>query len=131
MPRLGGSEGQKVAFLSYIAAINHGSYETMSQFYHRNVSDNSPDTGTIYGREALVEFIKNLHKKVKIAAEVRRIIADDDAIYAEIISTITAIQDAPALGRNMKKGETCIVKHLCVYELREGLIYKVEVTPST
>lgn len=80
---------------------------------------------------ALVQFLKDLHNKVKIAAEVRRITADVYAIYAEIISTITAIQDAPVLGHNMKKGESRIVKHLCVYELREGLIYKVEVTPST
>ena len=131
MPRLGGSQGQKIAFLSYIDAINHGAFETLSQFYHHEVSDNTPGTEVIHGREALVEFIKGLHKEVEIAAEVRRIIADDNAIYAEIVSTITAIQDGPTLRRDMKKGETGIIKYLCVYELREGLIYKVDVTPCT
>ena len=124
-PRLGGSVGQRAAFYAYVAALNHGDFSRASQYFHPKISLSVPRFQVQKGLDAVVAFMKDSHGRFKIVEEVRRIIADDNAIYAEIDCTLTANKDDPD-GTGLKKGETRVMEESCVYELKEGLIYKIE-----
>ena len=128
-PRLGGSVGQKAAFYTYFAALNHEDFSAAAQFLHADVSFSVPNSQVGKGRDAVVNFLKYTRTRFRIKEEVRRVIADDAAICAEITCTLTAIEDALDMEGGLKKGETQVMEFICVYELKDGLIYKMEATP--
>jgi hypothetical protein len=128
-PRLGADEGQKAAFLGYISAINNAAFDTFPQFYHPDVTLHLPSFGEIKGRDGVVAFFKPMFELVREKLEVTRLIADDDGICAEMISTFVAVQDAPKFFiKPLKKGETVTVQLITMYELKDGLIYRMQAT---
>jgi hypothetical protein len=128
-PRLGGSNGQKAAFMAYISAVNSGAPETFAKFYHRQVVLNLPRVGEIKGPEGIVGYYKPLFEKVREHLEVTRLIADDDGICAEFHTTFTALQDYPDFSvKPLKKGDVVTVNSIVMYELKDGLIYRIHVS---
>jgi hypothetical protein len=123
-PRLGGSEGQKAAFMASISAINAAAVGTFSQFYHEEVVLSLPRVGEIKGREGIKAFYEPMFEKVKEKVKVNRLIADDEGICADVTCTFTALMDVPDFTiKAMKKGENLTSELIVVYELKEGLIY--------
>jgi hypothetical protein len=128
-PRLGSSNGQKAAFLSYISAVNAGAYDTFAKFYHPDVLLNLPNVGELKGPDGIRGFYKSLFEKVKEHLDVKRLIADDDGICAEFHTTFTAVQDHPEFSvKPLKKGDVVVSDTIVMYELKDGLIYRIHVS---
>jgi hypothetical protein len=128
-PKLGGSEGQKAAFMGYISAINSASVDTFVEFYHDEVVLSLPRVGEIKGREEIKGFYKLLFEKVRERLSVKRLIADDEGICADLTSTFTALRDVPDFSAGaMKKGDSLESELVVSYELKDGLIYRIHAT---
>jgi SnoaL-like domain len=127
-PRLGGSPGQKAAFMAYISAVNNGAIETFAQFYHPEVVVSIPGLEELKGREGIIGHYKPMFEKVREKLQVNHLIADDEAICADITSTFIAVQDAPDFTvKPLKKGETLTNNILVIYKLKDGLIYRMKI----
>lgn len=128
-PRLGGSEGQKAAFMGYISAINAAAVDTFSEFYHEEVVLSLPGAGEIKGRDGIKAFYKSMFEKVREKLKVNRLIADDEGICADVTSTFTALMDVPDFSiKAMKKGESLTSELIVVYTLKDSLIYRIQAT---
>ena len=128
-PRLGGSEGQKAAFMAYLSAINAAAVDTFSEFYLEEVVLWLPSAGEITGREGIKAFYKPMFEKVRETLKVNRLIADDEGICADVSSTFTALMDVPDFSvKAMEKGESLTIELIVVYTLKNGLIYRIQVT---
>ena len=86
-------------------------------------------TEELKGKAKIAAFYKDLFSRVKEKLEVHRLIADDEAIFAECTARFTAIEDAPDFAvKALKKGESGSSEFLAVYELKDGLIKNIQVT---
>jgi len=127
--RLGRSPGQRASYFSYIAAFNRGDLETFPLFYHPDIVLEIPSVGKLKGREGIIGFYKDLFQKVREEIVVHRLIADEDSMCVEISSEFTAVEDAPNFHITpLKKGESLTKHSVVLYDLKDGLIHRVQIT---
>lgn len=128
-PRLGPSYGQRAAYLSYITAFNNGDLEMFPLFYHPEIVVSIPGKGELKGREGVQGFYKSLFQTVRETITIHRLIADKDGMCVDITSEFTAVADAPNFHiQALKKGESITKHSVVMYELKDGLIYRVQIT---
>jgi ketosteroid isomerase-like protein len=127
-PRLGGSPGQRAAFLAYTRAFSGAEYERFAAFYTDDVVLELPSVPVIRGRRGIVDFYSKMFKSVRESLEIHRVTADDAGIAGEFTSIFTAQQDAPDfVVAPLRKGESVRVRVFVHYELRDGLISHIKV----
>ncbi len=127
---LGPSPVQRQAFNAYTRAFSSADLDTAGQFYTDDVVCEL-STLTLNGRDGIVNFYKDMFEKVRENLELHRLIADGDALCADITSTFTAVEDASDFApMPLKKGEVRTVPVFVVYTLREGKISRIKVARS-
>lgn len=83
----------------------------------------------IKGREGIKGFYGPMFEKVRERLEVNRLVADDGGICVDLTSTFTALRDVPEFSAGpLKKGESVKSELVVMYELKDGLIYRIHAT---
>jgi ketosteroid isomerase-like protein len=127
-PRLGGSAGQRAAFLAYTRAFSEAEYERFSAFYADDVVLELPALPPIRGRQGIVDFYAKMFRTVRESLEIHQVTADDAGIAGDFTSVFTAVEDAPDfVVRPLQKGEAVGVRVFVHYRLRDGLIGHIKV----
>jgi hypothetical protein len=130
-PKLGGSAGQRAAFLAYTRAFSGAEYERFSAFYTDDVVLELNSMPPIRGRQGIVDFYSKMFPSVRENLEIHQIVADDNGIAGDFTSVFTAVRDAPdfVVGP-LKQGESISVRVFVYYTLKDGLISRIKVARS-
>lgn len=126
--RLGGSLEQRQAFMEYARAFSNAEFERFSQYYADDATCTLPGNIVLRGKQGIVEFYREMFKRVRENLTLHQLIADDTGIAADVTSQFTAIEDAPEfLVAPLRKGEFVKVPVFVHYELRDGRIFRIKV----
>jgi len=127
--RLGGSLEQRQAFMEYTRAFSNAECDRFSAYYTDDVVCELGGAGIVLrGRQAIVDFYREMFKTVRESLTLHRLIADDSGLAADVTSQFTAIADAPGFViAPLKKGEFIRLPVFVHYELRDGKIARIKV----
>ena len=126
-PRLGGTPEQRQAYHEYTRAFSDGEFERFGAYYTQDVVCELA-ASSLNGRQAILDFYREMFKSVREHLTVHQIIADEQGIAADITSQFTAIADAPNfVVAPLRKGEFIRVRVFVYYTLRDGKISHIKV----
>lgn len=109
------------AFRSYVRAFNENEFDEFSSYYADDVVFELGDRLRLEGRDAIVEFYRNVGKQVEETLEVSYVIADGDRIAAELVTEFRAIEDVPDfIAGSLASDETLKIISFVHYELQNG-----------
>lgn|GEM_PF-432238 len=129
LPKLGAHAGQQAAFYAYTSAFSAGLAPQYSSYYTDDISLVLPSAPALSGKQAIVDYYTAMAASVREAVAVQSVIFDDHAVSAHIVSTFTAVADAPDFPVGaLKAGQAWRVPLNVNYTLREGLISRIEVS---
>ncbi len=127
---LGGSPVQRQAFNAYTSAFSSADLGTASRYYTEDVVCELGSL-TLNGRDAIVNFYKDMFQKVRESLQLHRLVADENGLCADITSTFTAVEDASDFApMPLQKGQVLVVPVFVLYTLREGRICRIQVARS-
>jgi hypothetical protein len=127
-PRLGGSAGQRAAFLAYTRAFSEGEFDIFAGYYTDDVILELGSVPPIKGKDGIIGYYRKMFQEVRENLKINRLVADDDGIAADITASFTAVKDAPGfVVIPLKKGESASLHVLVYYTLRNGLISHIQV----
>ena len=127
-PRLGGSPGQRAAFLAYTRAFSEAEFDLFGDYYTDNVILELGSVPPIHGKDGIIGYYRKMFQEVREDLKINRLVADDDGIAADFTARFTAIKDAPGFTVvPLKKGESINLHVFVHYILRNGLISHIQV----
>jgi hypothetical protein len=127
-PRLGGSSGQRAAFLAYTRAFSEGELDIFAGYYTNDVVLELSSVPPIKGKDGIISYYRKMFQEVREDLKINRLVADDEGIAADITARFTAIKDAPNFNViPLKKGESASLHVLVYYTLLNGLISHIQV----
>ena len=127
-PRLGGSPGQRAAFLAYTRAFSEGEFDLFAAYYTDDVILELGSVPPIHGKNGIIGYYRKMFREVREDLKINRVVADDDGIAADITARFTAITDAANFTVTpLKKGESASLHVFVHYTLRNGLISHIQV----
>ncbi|MGH8218004.1 MAG: nuclear transport factor 2 family protein [Steroidobacteraceae bacterium] len=129
--RLGSTLEQRQAFMEYTRAFSNAEFERFSRYYTDDVTCTLTRGIVLRGKDSIVEFYREMFKRVRETLTLHHLIADDTGIAADITSQFTAIEDAPEfVVAPLAKGEFVRVPVFVHYELTDGRISRISVARS-
>ncbi len=127
-PRLGGSAGQRAAFLAYTRAFSEGEFDLFAAYYTDDVILELGSVPPIHGKNGIVGYYRKMFQEVREDLKINRLVADNDGIAADFTARFTAIKDAPNFTVTpLKKGESASLHVFVHYNLRNGFISHIQV----
>jgi len=127
-PRLGGTPGQRAAFLAYTRAFSEGEFDLFAAYYADDVILELGSVPPIHGKDGIIGHYRKMFQEIREDLKINRFIADEDGIAADITAQFTAIKDMPDFTVTpLKKGETASLNTFVHYTLRNGLISHIQV----
>ena len=131
IPRLGGSHpGHEAARRSYKAAFNAHDYERFGTFYTDDVVLEMGDAVPIRGRDAVLAYYRTFFDRVDEDVRETAVTASDDIISTESNVHYTVKLDMPGFPfGTLQQNESRDLKLSTVYDLRDGLISRIRITP--
>jgi len=118
--------------MEYARAFSDADFERFSQYYTDDVVCALGGPGIVLrGKDAVVEFYREMFKTVRETLTLHRLIADDSGIAVDVTSQFTAIEDAPDfVVAPLRKGEFVRVPVFVHYELRDGRMVAADSSTS-
>jgi hypothetical protein len=127
-PRLGGSPGQRAAFLAYTRGFSEGEFDTFPTYYTDDVILELGPIPPIHGKSGIIDYYRKMFQAVREDLKINRLVADKDGIAADFTARFTAIKDAPDFTVGpLRKGESASLNVFVHYTLRDGLISHIQV----
>jgi hypothetical protein len=129
VPKIGPTPEGIAAFHDYAQAFSGGDIERFPLFYTEDViAEWGPSVGVLHGRDAIVETIGHSLERIEETLEIRSVAATDDAVFVEMVDTLTATQDwldhpvAP-----LRAGESLSETFIVRYGLEDGRINRITI----
>ena len=130
-PRLGGTPEQREAYMAYTRAFSAADFDRFSACYTDDVVCELTAGIVLRGKNAIVDFYREMFKTVRESLTLHHLIADDTGLAASITSQFTAVEDAPNfVVAPLAKGECVRVPVFVHYLLRDGKIAHIKVGRS-
>jgi hypothetical protein len=127
-PRLGGSPGQRAAFLAYTRGFSEGEFETFPAYYADDVILELGSVPPIHGKSGIIDYYRKMFQEVREDLKINRLVADNDGIAADFTARFTAVKDALDFTvAPLKKGASVSLNVFVHYTLRDGLISHIQV----
>jgi len=122
---LGGSAAQRLAFLAYAKAFSDAAFDVFPAYYCEDVVLEL-STVRLEGRQAIVDFYRDMFGRIRETLTLHRLIADADGLCADITSTFTCLEDARDFGpMPLAKGQVLTIPLAVIYSLRGGRICRI------
>ncbi|MXO66158.1 nuclear transport factor 2 family protein [Altericroceibacterium endophyticum] len=127
-PRLGAHPSQIAAYHAYTAAFSNADHARYSAFYTDDVTLKLNTMPQINGKQGIVDFYAPMFEGIREDLTIHKLLADDDAIFADTTSTFTALRDSPDfVVMPLAEGDWVKVRVFVFYTLRDGLISAIRV----
>lgn len=111
------------AFAEYLRRFNAGD-DRYAELYDENVVfDHGPFYGVLRGRQAIIDFYRNIRTQMKETVTARAVVIDREKkmMMAELTTELRAIKDGVKLAsRTMNTGDLYTSRGTVVYELNDA-----------
>lgn len=123
----------KERFEEYLSLFNAGD-ERYAQFYDENVVfHHAPMFGVLRGRQAILEFYRNIRTQVSEQVTPHAVVVDNrqGMMAAELSTRLVALRDGIAMpSGNLNTGDTIISEGTVYYTLKDGRIVNIRGSKS-
>ena len=85
----------KRLFAEYIASFNRDDFEGFGKYYADDVVLELGKRKTLRGRQAILDFYREVKSKIRETLVIRNVIADEAGLAAEIATEFHALEDWP------------------------------------
>jgi hypothetical protein len=105
-------------FRAYIAAFNAHDYVRLVEYYDPDVQLVIGNGTVLRGRQAIVDFYRNVNDATTRQIEILQTWSDGDVLAAEIQSEFVALRDAPDFTSGpMARGDRYYLNSFALYDL--------------
>lgn len=116
------------AYAAYLERFNAGD-ESYAEIYHPDVVfEHDPKFGTLRGRQAIIEFYRNIRQQLKEEVKVSTLVIDNERglMAAELTTRLVATRDGVDMpsGR-LNTGDAIITRGTVYYGLKDGRIVSI------
>ncbi len=125
-------------FAIYIDAFNRDDFDGYCRFYRRDVRMSLNGNILLNGAEEVRAFYARSHRQLRQHIQVSHVLADRDALFANLTGEFLALEDCPAFSMgSLSRGDRLISSSLAHYQLQNGRIcavttarYRLESIPA-
>jgi hypothetical protein len=111
----------KQLFAEYIASFNRDDFEGFSKYYADDVVLELGKRKTLHGRQAIIDFYREVKSKIRETLVIRNVIADEAGLAAEIATEFHALVDWPEfIAGPIGKGESIHIVSFVHYTIVNG-----------
>ena len=124
-----GAGMNKQLFGEYIASFNRDDFEGFSKYYADDVVLELGKRKTLHGRQAIVDFYREVKSKIRETLVIRNVVADDAGLAAEIATEFHALVDWPDfIAGPIRKGESIHIVSWIFYTIVKGRFQTIRST---
>jgi hypothetical protein len=119
----------KQLFGEYIASFNRDDFEGFSKYYADDVVLQLGNRKTLHGRQAIIDFYREVKSKIRETLVINRVVADETGLAAEIATQFHALEDWPDfIAGPIAKGESIHIVSWVFYTIVNGRFQTIRST---
>jgi len=117
----------EVDFREYVARFNERDYEGFGDYYAEDVVFELGDRKRIEGRDAILDFYREVHERVEESLAVEWVAVGDDGLAAELTTEFRATEDwDDFVGGPIREGESIRFVSFVHYRVDDGRFTRVK-----
>lgn len=118
----------KEAFADYISAFNRKDFGEFGKYYAKDVVLELNASFQLNGRDAILDFYRQVQAHIHETTQVHQVIADADGLAAELETEFLCLNDWPDFpGEPMKKGDLLRRIGFALYSVRDHKFTQIKV----
>lgn len=111
----------KRLFHDYIDSFNRDDFAGFGKYYAEDVLFELGRKKQLRGRQAILDFYREVKARVRETLEIRNVICDGEGLAAEIATEFVALEDWPDfIAGAMMKGDSIRILSFVHYRIRDG-----------
>jgi hypothetical protein len=111
----------KRLFRDYIESFNRDDFAGFGKYYAEDVLLELGRKKQLHGRQAILDFYREVKARVRETLEIRNVIVDEDGLAAEIATEFVALEDWPDfIAGAMQKGDIIRILSFVHYRICDG-----------
>jgi len=119
----------KELFADYIASFNRDDFAGFGKYYADDVLFELGRRKQLRGRQAILDFYRDVKSKVRETLEIRDVIADESGLAAEIATEFYGLTDWPEfIAGPLKRGDAIHIVSFVLYRIRGGKFVHIRST---
>jgi hypothetical protein len=116
-------------FTDYIASFNRDDFEGFGKYYAEDVLFELGRKKVLRGRQAILDFYREVKSKVRETLEIRTVVCDEEGLAAEIATEFHGLVDWPDfIAGPLKRGESIHIQSFILYRIRDGKFVHIRST---
>jgi hypothetical protein len=126
---INGAGMNKQLFGEYIASFNRDDFEGFSKYYADDVVLELGKRKTLHGRQAIIDFYREVKSKIRETLVIRTVVADEAGLAAEVATEFYALTDWPDfIAGSIRKGESIHIVSWIFYTIVNGRFQHIRST---
>ena len=119
----------KQLFADYIDSFNRDDFEGFSKYYAEDVVLELGKRKTLYGRQAIIDFYREVKARIRETLIIRNVVADEEGLAAEVATEFHALEDWPEfIAGPIRKGESIHIVSWVFYKIVNGRFQHIRST---
>jgi ketosteroid isomerase-like protein len=119
----------KQLFADYIGSFNRDDFEGFSKYYAEDVVLELGKRKTLHGRQAIIDFYREVKAKIRETLVIRNVVADEEGLAAEVATEFQALEDWPDfIAGPIRKGESIHIVSWVFYKIVNGRFQHIRST---
>jgi hypothetical protein len=119
----------KQLFAEYIDSFNRDDFAGFSKYYAEDVVLELGKRKTLHGRQAIVDFYREVKARIRETLVIRNVVADEGGLAAEIATEFFALEDWPDfIAGPIRKGESIHIVSWVFYKIVNGRFQHIRST---
>jgi ketosteroid isomerase-like protein len=119
----------KQLFAEYIGSFNRDDFEGFSKYYAEDVVLELGKRKTLHGRQAIIDFYREVKAKIRETLVIRNVVADEAGLAAEVATEFHALEDWPDfIAGPIRKGESIHIVSWVFYKIVNGRFQHIRST---
>jgi hypothetical protein len=111
----------KQLFADYIDCFNRNDFEGFGKYYAEDVLLELGRKKQLHGRQAILDFYREVKARVRETLEIRNVICDQNGLAAEIATEFYGLEDWPDfIAGPLKRGDSIRILSFVHYVIRDG-----------
>lgn len=113
-------------YADYIARFNANDFEGFGRYYCDDVVFNLGEKRQIIGRDAILDFYRDVKSKVQETLDILSVVAGPDTLACHVRTEFYGLEDWPDfIAGPLMKGDTLNIESLGFYYLRHGKFARI------
>jgi ketosteroid isomerase-like protein len=119
----------KQLFAEYIDSFNRDDFAGFSKYYAEDVVLELGKRKTLHGRQAIVDFYREVKARIRETLVIRNVVADEAGLAAEVATEFFALEDWPDfIAGPIRKGESIHIVSWVFYKIVDGRFQHIRST---